>query len=683
MNVEVSSGFKQMTTRAIIAIVMFILVYILLIALSTGLMVACIFGGIALIVAKPMIITIIGGIGLASVGIFIIVFLIKFIFKKHTKDVGHFTEITYKTEPRLIGFIHDIVREVETDFPHKIYISADVNASVFYDSSFWSMFLPVKKNLQIGLGLVNSVTEDEFKAILAHEFGHFSQRSMKVGSYVYNVNQVIFNMLFDNDDFELVLYKWAQVHGAISVFVAIGLQIIKGIQWILRQMYEVINIRYMALSREMEFHADAVAAHVAGYIPLKESLLRLQFADYAYSSVLNFYNGKIQDNFKSKNIYKEHSFVMNFLAQRNDIPLQNGLPYVTNSDGNKYITTKLSIHQQWESHPSTEDRIQALEALNIIKESTGNRPAILLFSNPEQLQEKLTYMLFSQVSYEGKTTDYDIATFENLYAESVINNSFHSIYNGYYDQKIPLAFDPEGVLDPTSPTLTPEECFSKEKVDMVYEYIALENDRSTIQKIAETPSDVHTFDYDGRKYSTEAAPKLLTKMVHESEELKHRIAWHDIQIYRSFYEVAERKGKQEELKLAYMAFFLMDKVYEKKGERYIAFRRTLEFMNTTTPLEEIENNLRAIAADEAEIKEDFRQLLANELLRDEITPGIAENSKKYCENDLVYFSNPSYNNDAISILMTALRDYAYVNARYYFLSKKQLLNFQIGLLEEE
>ena len=47
----------------------------------------------------------------------------------------------------------------------------------------------------------------EFKAILAHEFGHFSQRSMKVGSYVYYVNQVIFNMLYDNDSFDKMIQK--------------------------------------------------------------------------------------------------------------------------------------------------------------------------------------------------------------------------------------------------------------------------------------------------------------------------------------------------------------------------------------------------------------------------------------------------------------------------------------------
>jgi hypothetical protein len=36
-----------------------------------------------------------------------------------------------------------------------------------------------KKNLTIGIGLINSTSVGELKTILAHEFGHFSQRSMK------------------------------------------------------------------------------------------------------------------------------------------------------------------------------------------------------------------------------------------------------------------------------------------------------------------------------------------------------------------------------------------------------------------------------------------------------------------------------------------------------------------------
>jgi Zn-dependent protease with chaperone function len=46
-----------------------------------------------------------------------------------------------------------------------------------------------RKNLQIGIGLVNSVTVSEFKAVLAHEFGHFSQRSMKVAAIASSLSR--------------------------------------------------------------------------------------------------------------------------------------------------------------------------------------------------------------------------------------------------------------------------------------------------------------------------------------------------------------------------------------------------------------------------------------------------------------------------------------------------------------
>src|SRR5436190_349521 len=122
-------------------------------------------------------------------------------------------------------------------FRKHIFIFADVNAGVFYHSSFWSMFLPVRKNLEIGLGFVNSVNISEFKAVMAHEFGHFSQRSMKLGSFTYNVNKVIYNMLYDNNSYSSFLQKWGSISGYTAIFASITVKIATGIQYILRQMY--------------------------------------------------------------------------------------------------------------------------------------------------------------------------------------------------------------------------------------------------------------------------------------------------------------------------------------------------------------------------------------------------------------------------------------------------------------
>ena len=75
----------------------------------------------------------------------------------------------------------------------------DVNAAVFYNESLLSLFLPASKNLVIGLGLVNRLNLSEFKAVLAHEFGHFSQSSMKLGTYVYTANRILADIVYARD----------------------------------------------------------------------------------------------------------------------------------------------------------------------------------------------------------------------------------------------------------------------------------------------------------------------------------------------------------------------------------------------------------------------------------------------------------------------------------------------------
>ncbi|ASZ13879.1 M48 family metallopeptidase [Chitinophaga pendula] len=209
MTVAISAAFRKMTIRAVLAIVLFIFTYLLLFALAAGLTLASGFAGFIVISAIGLnYISAAIGLGLISVGVLILYFLIKFLFKQHKVDRSHLTELTREEQPELFAFIEEIVQQVGTTFPKKIYLASDVNAAVFYDSSFWSMFFPVRKNLLIGIGLINTVSRLELKAILAHEFGHFSQRSMKLGSYVYNVNQVIYNMLHDNESFNRVLQNW-------------------------------------------------------------------------------------------------------------------------------------------------------------------------------------------------------------------------------------------------------------------------------------------------------------------------------------------------------------------------------------------------------------------------------------------------------------------------------------------
>ncbi|HVS97662.1 MAG TPA: M48 family metallopeptidase, partial [Puia sp.] len=260
---DISAAFRRQVYKVIGSIVLFMAVYLLLVAAAIALAVVCCWLGIFIITSLHNLLTLVFGLGVIGLGVSVIVFLIKFLFAVAKDEDAGRMRITEREQPRLFAFVRQLAKDTETRTPGNIYLSPDVNAAVFYNSSFWSMFLPSRKNLNIGLGLVNSVNVSEFKAVMAHEFGHFSQRSMKLGSFTYNVNRVIHNMLYDNQGYSKFLNAWGRLHGAMAIFARAAAAIARGIQWVLRGMYTVINRNYMALSREMEFQADAVAAAVA------------------------------------------------------------------------------------------------------------------------------------------------------------------------------------------------------------------------------------------------------------------------------------------------------------------------------------------------------------------------------------------------------------------------------------
>ncbi|HEY8388059.1 MAG TPA: M48 family metallopeptidase, partial [Parasegetibacter sp.] len=365
-DVKVAAEFKQNAAKSILAIILFIICYLVISAIVVALAFMFVYLGLKIVESGRFgALSLLGGLSAIAVACFLLFFIIKFIFKRSKKDLSGLKLVSAEEQPELFRLIHEIVAATNTSMPKRVYLSADVNASVFYDSSFWSMFLPVKKNLMIGLALVNSVTANEFKAILAHEFGHFSQRSMKVGSYVYQVNQIIYNLLYDNDSYFQAFNRFAKLHAFFAIGIKIGFSVIQGVQWVLRKIYGIVNLQYMALSREMEFHADAIAAHVTGSKPLGDSLLRLNLANQSFDELLNFYDQKKNDNIKTLNFFPQHGCIMEEKAKLFNLPIVNHLPFVTVESIKKLNKSRLNIKDQWASHPDDFDRIEKLDELHI------------------------------------------------------------------------------------------------------------------------------------------------------------------------------------------------------------------------------------------------------------------------------------------------------------------------------
>ncbi len=115
--------------------------------------------------------------------------------------------------------------------------------------------------LEIGLPLASTLSADELRAVLAHEFAHLSARHGRTGGRIYRLHRT-WSEAFARMQATPAGRAGRAVRWAVSRFV--------GWYW------PRFHARAMVLSRAQEFHADRVAAEVAGGSTLASALWRIE-----------------------------------------------------------------------------------------------------------------------------------------------------------------------------------------------------------------------------------------------------------------------------------------------------------------------------------------------------------------------------------------------------------------------
>jgi Zn-dependent protease with chaperone function len=559
-----AESFKRQVVSVVSSIILFFVLYLLLLAGGILLAVFCVLIGIWVITSITNFIAIMLGVGLMGLGVMVFWFLIKFVFQSQRTDVSKMVVVTEKEQPMLFSFLKKLTDETGTPFPRKVFLAPDVNASVFYNSSFWSMFLPVRKNLTIGLGLVNTLNMAEFKAVMAHEFGHFSQRSMKLGSYVYQVNQVMHNMLYDNDGYRNLLQGFANISSYFSLFASLTGHIVSGIQGILQKMYGFINKRYMSLSREMEFHADAVAASVAGGNHLVHALRRVEMGDAAWNTVMEQYNTWVGAKKMGANAYADQTAAMGHLTSFFKLPTRpDGIPEIPDSffEGNQ--KRRVNITNQWASHPERAEREAHLNSLGW-NTPPDHEPAWKLFENIPGLQERLTKNVYSAVEWPETP---EVLQTTHFVAEQKHQREYYAypeIYRGYFDARFISPFDPEEVYKKWKGTsATMEDVLTEEHVNQKSKLAALNEDIGLLNALTAKGNDIRSFDFEGAKYPVEEAETILKQLEAESEALLTMQKQAD---ERLACLAMEKEGDLAAAKEKYAAFF----AFSKAGNEFMA-----------------------------------------------------------------------------------------------------------------
>ena len=331
-------------------------------------------------------------------------FMLKAVVFIRRGSTGQLEPIDPAAQPELMRFINQVADEAKAPRPRRVYLSHDVNAAVFYDLSLLNLILPSKKNLLIGLGLVNVLNLSELKAVLAHEFGHFAQRSMKIGRWVYITQQIAAHLVARRDALDRML-EWLS---GVDIRIAWIGWVLRLIIWSIRSLVETVFgwvlLIERALTRQMELQADLVAVSLTGSDALIHGLAKLQAADEELDRAIRLMLAERDQRRPVADVYALQTWLIDKRREILADPRYGGVPPVPDDPE---AAAKHRVFESWDHQPS---RMWATHPANDLREANAKqtyvrcavdeRSAWLLFANPEGLRQAMTRSLYDQASVD-------------------------------------------------------------------------------------------------------------------------------------------------------------------------------------------------------------------------------------------------------------------------------------------
>ncbi|WP_369172014.1 M48 family metalloprotease [Streptomyces sp. R28] len=89
--------------------------------------------------------------------------------------------VTEQQEPALWAAVRALAEQTGTRAPDEILLTPDVNAAVAEDATFLGL-KPGRRRMYIGLPLMTGLSEPQLQAVLAHEFGHYTNHDTRLAA---------------------------------------------------------------------------------------------------------------------------------------------------------------------------------------------------------------------------------------------------------------------------------------------------------------------------------------------------------------------------------------------------------------------------------------------------------------------------------------------------------------------
>jgi Zn-dependent protease with chaperone function len=276
--------------------------------------------------------------------------VLKSLWVKLSAPQGH--PLTRSMHPKLFAVIDEVRRAAGAPPAHEVLLTNDLNAAIVQVPRL-GMFGWQKNYLLLGLPLLQMMSLDELRAVLAHEFGHLSGAHGRFGAWIYRVRAA-----------------WSGLAESLQREEHWG-------QFLFVPFFNWYAPRFAAYSfvqaRQQEYEADRLAAESIGATQLANALVRL--------------------NLKGEDL--ERSYWPSIFKAADDQPTPDVAPFrgLLNAERRGFLPQAAEQLRQVlerktstaDTHPCLRDRLAALGSPAAVPGEPDNSAAEALFGT--QLEE--------------------------------------------------------------------------------------------------------------------------------------------------------------------------------------------------------------------------------------------------------------------------------------------------------
>ncbi len=261
--------------------------------------------------------------------------------------------------PQLWSLAEEVARRLDTRPVDAIYVTAGSEIAVLERGGVWKKLRGAgERCLVLGLGALPGMTQGQFQAILAHEYGHFSNKDTAGGNLARQVQVSVVNMAYGLATTGQASWynpAWLFVNGFHRVFARITLGA--------SRLQEILADRYAVLAYGVRDFVDGLK-HV-----VQQSI---KFNAQASQAVQAFVN----QGSALQNLYTLPELEIDEQRQKLDKDIEEALNRPTSP---------------YDSHPGIQDRIRLVQQIASAGGGTGSTsPVWNLLPNAQALQEEMT-----------------------------------------------------------------------------------------------------------------------------------------------------------------------------------------------------------------------------------------------------------------------------------------------------